>query len=157
MTSGAIKPEHLLVSLRSLQSICSKKLTDDHLVDNEELTHFCRTVRAAVTTYQQTNNIPELEIVMRRFPEARSYEPIPRALYFTSFLYRVLGILIGVLLPFLFFYAIILLTLWLAGYMFGVIVLYKHRARVNDDLSQISSCCGTISMLISNNETYRED
>lgn len=151
---NTVKPQHLLVSLQSLKSICAKKGKDIHLIDNKELTRLCGAVKTEVEIYQRAQRIPELDIVMQRFPEARSYENDPPLVELASFSYRILGLAIAALYIFAPLYGIILGIVWFIGFCAGWLIMYRHRARIQDDLNQISSCCDVISMLIRNQESF---
>jgi hypothetical protein len=74
MKASAIKPHHLLVSVQSLQSICTKKNSGTDLIDNAALTQLTGQVRTELRAYNEVHDIPELKIILNRFPEPRSYE-----------------------------------------------------------------------------------
>lgn len=154
-TPFSVKPQHLLVSLKSLQSICTKKLADKHLIDDEELTTFCRNVRDEIVNYQRAHNIPELEVVLSRFPEARSYKLRQAIIQLTSLVYRILGMLICILVVFWPFFGLFLLFFWTTGAAIGWIALYRRRERIRSDFQQIAAGCASAAMVIGNNESFK--
>ena len=149
-----IQPHHLIVSVQSLQSICSQKNTGTELIDNAELTRLCWQVREELHAYNAVHDIFELRIILDRFPQPRSYDREPRLFFFTSLVARVIGLCIGmlsILNPLIF---IPLLVVWLACSLIATLSFRGRRARIRDDMRQIAECCSTAVMLIRNNESY---
>lgn len=154
MPASTLKSHHLLVSVQSLQSICTKKQDGTELIDNAELTGLCREVRNELLEYNAAHRIPELGIILQRFPQPRSYEPEPRIMFFTSIVARLVGLFIGALTvtyPLIFFP---LLIVWLICSLIATLSFRGRQDRIRDDLRQIAECCSTAVMLIRNNEEY---
>jgi hypothetical protein len=154
MKASAIKPHHLLVSVQSLQSVCTKKNSGTDLIDNAALTQLARQVRTELQAYNDLHDIPELKIILNRFPEPRSYERESRIMFFTSIVARLMGFILGAMTIFYPLIFIPLLFAWLICSATAYVGLSKRRRRIQDDMRQIAECCGTAVMLIRNNESY---
>jgi hypothetical protein len=77
METKEISREALLRSLDSLEQICVKRMKNERLIDDKELSGFVLNIKRVTTDYAVLNKMPELANVSSEFPEKFKIRTVP--------------------------------------------------------------------------------
>jgi hypothetical protein len=153
-----IRPENLLISISSLASICSKKLSGENQIDNNDLLDFYLKILPEIKNYQEENNHLEISNVITKYPkvntfetERNKFEKISKSVYYHVLLIFIIPSIF--LLPFA---GISLLFIWLITWVFVKIKCKSRQLEIDAQLRLIVELSDMTMFLIRDNEAIKK-